>query len=211
MGGRQTQTRSSPLRGEERLEHARPDLARGDHRRLTSEVPGGELFERACPGFIDLEGDRCYAIAYRILRDRERTADAVQQAWLIAWRELPKLRDPERFTAWLHRLLVHACYDEHRRRRWADRVDVLTDEFPAGTDPTREVDERDALERAFAALSAEHRAVVVLHHYLDLTYDEVAETLGVPVGTVRSRLFYAMRALRAAIDADLRGTAREAM
>ena len=165
------------------------------------------LVERARAGdhaafaaLIDLEGDRCYAIAFRILRDRERTADAVQQAWLIAWRELPKLRDPDRFTAWLHRLLVHACYDEHRRRRrWADRVDVLTDEFPAGTDPTREVDERDALERAFAALSAEHRAVVVLHHYAGLPLVDVAAVVGAPVGTVKSRLHYATRTLRDAL------------
>jgi RNA polymerase sigma-70 factor, ECF subfamily len=165
------------------------------------------LVERARNGdhaaftqLIDLEGDRCYAIAYRILRDRERAADAVQQTWLSAWRDLPNLRDPERFTAWLHRLLVHASYSEHRRRRrWDDRTAILDDESPAGSDATGEVDVRDALERAFAQLSAEHRAVVVLHHYAGLSLVDVAEVVGAPVGTVKSRLYYGTRALRSAI------------
>ena len=88
------------------------------------------LVERAREGdevafseLIDLDGDRCYAIAYRILRDVERAQDAVQQAFLLAWRELPRLRDAERFEVWLHRLLVNACYEEHRRhKRWSDKV-----------------------------------------------------------------------------------------
>ena len=91
------------------------------------------LVERAREGddvafseLVDLDGDLCYAIAYRILRDPERAQDAVQQAFLLAWRELPRLRDPERFGPWLHRLLVNACYEELRRhRRWSVRMRVL--------------------------------------------------------------------------------------
>lgn len=152
---------------------------------------------------VHLDGDRCYAIAVGILRDRERAQDAVQQAFLLAWRDLPQLRDPDRFEPWLHRLLVRSCYEEARRfRRWSGRVVTLsiggTDE-PGGSDPTVSVGERDALERAFAGLSPEHRAVVLLHHHIGWSLPEVADIVGVPLGTVKSRLHYATHALRASI------------
>ncbi len=100
---------------------------------------------------VDLDGDRCYAIAYRILRDVERAQDAVQQAFLLAWRELPRLRDPDRFSPWLHRLVVNACYEEFRRhRRWISLVSVLPVDGPSGSDPTVSVDDRDTLDRAFS-------------------------------------------------------------
>src|SRR6187200_3177430 len=95
---------------------------------------------------VDLDGDRCYAIAFRILRDAERAQDAVQQAFLLAWRELPRLRDPERFGPWLHRLLVNACYEELRRKqRWRSRMMVLPVDGPGGLDPMISVDDRDTL------------------------------------------------------------------
>jgi len=170
------------------------------------------LVERAKQGdqdafseLVDQEGDRCYAIAMGILRDVERAQDAVQQAFLLAWRDLPSLRDPERFGPWLNRLLVNACYEEARRhRRWVTRIRALPVEGPdepSHRDPTISVVDRDALERAFATLSAEHRAVVVLHHHVGLPLPEIAEIVRVPVGTVKSRLFYATRALREALDA----------
>ncbi len=110
--------------------------------------------ERAFADLVDLDGDRCYAIAYRILRDVERTQDAVQQAFLLAWRELPRLRDPERFEVWLHRLVVNACYEEFRRyRQWSANVRTLPIDGPAAPDETASIDERDALERAFRTLS----------------------------------------------------------
>ena len=168
------------------------------------------LVERAQAGddvafsaLVDLDGDRCYAIAYRILRDVERAQDAVQQAFLLAWRELPRLRDPERFEVWLHRLLVNACYEEARRhRRWSSRIRVLPVEGPATADPTRSIDDRDTLDRAFERLSPEQRAVFVLHHHVGLSLAEIAETVGAPLGTVKSRLHYATRTLKAAIAAD---------
>src|SRR6476659_5859063 len=129
------------------------------------------LVERAREGddvafteLVDLDGDLCYAIAFRILRDADRAQDAVQQAFLLAWRELPRLRDPERFGPWLHRLLVNACYEEFRRyRRWSSNVRTLPVDGPAGRDEFVSIDDRDALERVFRQLSPEHRAVVVLH------------------------------------------------
>jgi RNA polymerase sigma-70 factor (ECF subfamily) len=155
-------------------------------------------------------GGRLHAIAHRILRDLDLAEDATQQALLSIWRDLPKLRDPARFEAWSYRLLVHACYAEGRRtRRWAPNLRLLPADEPQVGEGLSSVHDRDQLERGFRRLSVDHRAVVVLHHYLDLPLDEVAETLGVPVGTVRSRLHYAMRGLRAALDADARPVARE--
>ena len=176
------------------------------------------LVERAREGddvafseLVDLDGDRCYAIAYRILRDAERAQDAVQQAFLLAWRELPRLRDAERFGPWLHRLLVNACYEELRRhRRWSGRLRSLPVDGPASPDTTLSIDDRDALDRAFARLTPEHRAVFVLHHHAGLSLAEIADVVGVPVGTVKSRLHNATRTLRAAIVADSQVESTEA-
>jgi RNA polymerase sigma-70 factor, ECF subfamily len=170
------------------------------------------LVERAMTGdedaftqLVDMNGNRCYAIAYRILRDVERAEDAVQHALLLAWRELPRLRDPERFDVWLHRLLVNACYEEARRRkRWNANVRSLPLDGPGGPDSTIRVDDRDALERAFRRLSPEQRSVFVLHHHVGMPLAAIADVVGAPVGTVKSRLFYAGRLLRAAIGADER-------
>jgi RNA polymerase sigma-70 factor (ECF subfamily) len=155
-------------------------------------------------------GDRLHAVAHRILRDIDLAEDATQQALLNVWRDLPQLRDPARFDAWSYRLLVRACYAEARRtRRSASNQRLLPADEPMGADGLGTVVDRDQLERGFRRLSIDHRAVVVLHHYLDLPLSEVAGTLGVPEGTVRSRLHYAMRGLRAALDADARPTRRE--
>jgi RNA polymerase sigma-70 factor (ECF subfamily) len=155
-------------------------------------------------------GDRLHAVAHRILRDIDLAEDATQQALLNVWRDLPQLRDPARFDAWSYRLLVNACYLEGRRTcQWIPNLRVLPSDEPASAEGLSSVVDRDQLERGFRRLSIDHRVVVVLHHYLDLTLDEVAETLGVPVGTVRSRLHHAMRGLRAALDADARPAAQE--
>jgi len=161
--------------------------------------------EEAFASLARAAGDRLLAIAYRILRDLGLAEDAVQQTLVLAWRELPSLRDIDRFDAWLRRLLVHACYREARRgRQWAANVRVLRLEQPEQHDAFSSVVERDQLDRAFRRLPAEQRAVFVFHHYLGLTLIEVAAELGVPLGTIKSRLHYATNTLRAAIDADLR-------
>ena len=175
-----------------------------------------ELVERAKRGDQDAfaslaaaSADRCYALAYRILRDPHRAQDAAQQALLGAWRDLPTLRDVDRFDAWLHRLVVNACYVEARsERRWVARVRVLRAE-PESADIARGVAARDELETAFRQLSPEHRAVVVLHHHLGYQLTEIAETLGIPAGTARSRLHHAIRQLRAVLDAGEPGAVTE--
>ena len=166
--------------------------------------------DRAAFGLLATEIATTYlAVAHRILRDIDLAEDATQQALLTIWRDLPQLRDPARFDAWSYRLLVRACYAEARRtRRWTPNLRILPTEASAGEGLSSVVD-RDQLERGFRRLSIDHRAVVVLHHYLDLPLDAVAETLGVPIGTVRSRLHHAMRGLRAALEADARPTPRE--
>ncbi len=157
---------------------------------------------------VRTRGDRLMGIARRILRDVGRAEDAVQQTLVIAWRELPSLRDPDRFDAWLQRLLVNACYAEARATRaWNANVRVLPIDGPAGPDETLSLDDRDRLDRAFRRLPPEQRAILVFTHYLGLTPTEIAERLGIPVGTARSRLHYAHRAMRAAIEADERAAA----
>jgi RNA polymerase sigma-70 factor (ECF subfamily) len=156
-------------------------------------------------------GDRLQAVAYRILRDTDLADDAMQQALVAIWRDLPQLREPARFEAWSYRLLVRACYAEGKRsKRWQPMLRLLADDAPILTDATSRVVDRDQLERAFRRLSIDHRAVVVLHHYLDMPLEAVAEALSIPIGTVRSRLHYAMRGLRAAIEADARPVFRGA-
>ena len=166
--------------------------------------------EEAFASLAVAAGDRLHAVAHRILRDVDLAEDATQQALLAIWRDLPQLRDPGRFDAWSYRLLVRACYAEGRKeRRWSPPLRLLPSGEAAQADGASTVIDRDQLERAFRRLSTEHRAVVVLHHYLDWPLERVAETLGIPPGTARSRLHHAMRALRAALDADARPPARE--
>jgi RNA polymerase sigma-70 factor (ECF subfamily) len=151
--------------------------------------------------------DRLFAVANRILRDFDRAEDAVQQTLVIAWRELPTLRDPDRFEAWSWRLLVRVCYLESRRsQQWESHIRALPVEGPT-QDDSISVEQRDQLNRGFRRLTPEQRAILVLHHYVGLAASELAESLGIPPGTVRSRLHYAHRAMRAALEADERRTA----
>jgi RNA polymerase sigma-70 factor, ECF subfamily len=146
---------------------------------------------------------RLYAIAYRILRDPVRSDDAVQQTLVAIWRELPRLRDPNRFDAWTYRLVARFCLEEARReRRVVDGVRLLAIEESSAEDSTVSIADRDQLERAFRRLTPEHRAVIVLRHYVGLSTAEIGQALSIPAGTVGSRLHYAERALRAAIEAD---------
>ncbi len=178
-----------------------------------------ELVERARRGDRDAFGqlaagevDRLHAIARLILRDSDLAEDAVQEALVSCWRQLPKLRDVERFDGWLYRILVHAANDEYgRRRRHQATVQTIRIE-PAAGDTARDVVDRDALESAFRRLSIDHRAVVVLHQYEGRPLPEVATMLGIPLGTAKSRFHHAMSALRAALEADARvGDRGEAM
>ena len=159
--------------------------------------------EEAYAGLMAMAGDRLVAIAYRILRDLDRAEDAVQVTLVNAWRDLPTLRDIDRFEAWLTRILVRACYAEaDRGRRWTATMRVLPLDVASPSDPMAAVADRDRLDRGFRRLPTDQRAIVVLHHYLGWSQPEIAAALEIPLGTVKSRLFYATRALRAAIVAD---------
>ena len=174
-----------------------------------------DLVERAQRGdhdaFAILAGatiGRLDAAARLILRDPEGAKDAVQEAYVRAWRDLPTLRDPERFDAWLRRLVVHACLNEARRTRRRPReVELLPIDHPTTIDTAGDLADRDEIERGFRRLEPEQRAVVVLHYYLGYPLPEAAELLGIPLGTTKSRLHRAIQALRGAVDADARLTA----
>jgi len=147
--------------------------------------------------------DSLFAVAYRILRDTGLAEDALQNALVIAWRRIPHLREPDRFEAWVHRILVHACYDESQRARpWIATVRVLPVDGPSTPDGSESFADRDELERAFRRLPLDQRAVFVLHHYVGLPLVEIADLLEIPAGTARSRLHYATRGLRSAITVE---------
>ncbi len=171
--------------------------ARGDH----------EAFE----ALVRASSNRLFAIAYRILRDHHAAEDALQSALATIWDELPRLRDPERFDAWTYRLITRASIAQaQRERRGGTVVRLLPDD--ADADPRAlagtagadidAVADRDQIERGFARLKPEQRAILVLQHYAGLSLAEIADVLGIPAGTAASRIHYATRTLRAALDAD---------
>ena len=170
-----------------------------------------ELVDRARRGdreaFSVLAGhavDRMYGIARLILRDAELAEDATQEALVRAWRDLPSLRDAERFDAWLYRLIVRSCADVGRhRRRWRAEITVLHSE-PFGSDSASELADRDQIERGLRRLTTAQRTILVLNFYVGLTPTEIADALEIPVGTAKSRLHYAIEALRATLAADER-------
>ena len=144
--------------------------------------------------------DRLYAVGRRIMRDGHAAEDAVQEALIRGWRDLRSLREPDRFEAWMHRLLVNACHDLSRRsRRFEVEVPDIGLDRSDSTDDFATVATRDELDRAFLHLPVEHRAVLVLTHYVGMPATEVGEVLGIPVGTVYSRLHYGIRMMRIAM------------
>jgi RNA polymerase sigma-70 factor, ECF subfamily len=172
-----------------------------------------ELVERAKRGdhdaFAVLVGAaiaRLDAAARLILRDPELARDAVQEGFIRAWRHLPGLRDPERFDAWLHRLVIHSCIDvTRRRRRRPMEVELTPIDGPATADIASEVANRELLDAALRRLDPEWRAVVVLHYFLGMPLPDVAATLGIPLGTAKSRLHRSLAAMRIAIATDESG------
>jgi RNA polymerase sigma-70 factor (ECF subfamily) len=178
-------------------------------RSLVEQAAAGD--QRAFESLVRQSADRLFAIAYRILRDHHRAEDALQQTFVTIWDELPRLRDPDRFEAWTYRLIVRTSIAQAKReRRGGPMIQLLPDDQLAGTAGHRAPDEiaavadRDQVQRGFRRLKPDQRAILVLQHYVGLSLAEIADVLGIPVGTAGSRLHYAARALRAAIDADER-------
>jgi RNA polymerase sigma-70 factor (ECF subfamily) len=148
--------------------------------------------------------DELYNLAQLMLSDGDLAQDAVQEALIAAWRDLRLLREPDRFNSWLRQILVHTVYRAARRERRAKRVGQAAAPNPVVHDAVRDLEDRDEIDRVFYRLSPEHRAVIVAHHYLGLSEEEAAELLGVPAGTVKSRLHRATAAMRAELDAESR-------
>lgn len=171
---------------------------------LVSRAQRGD--ERAFGDLATAIADRLFSVAFRTLRDVETANDATQEALVAIWRELPALRDVNRFDAWSYRIVINACYREAKRARQLPPT-MLHWPLPVESDRSERVVDRDQLERGFRRLPAEQRAALVLQHYLDLSLPEIAEIVGVPVGTIRSRLHYARDAMRAALEADARPVA----
>jgi RNA polymerase sigma-70 factor (ECF subfamily) len=160
-----------------------------------------DAFARLVTGSIG----RLNAVARLIVRDLDLAEDAVQDAYVDAWRSLPGLRDPDRFDAWLTRLLVRACYDARRRtRRHTVEIPFLGRDEPGAADHAMSIAVTDQLARGLQRLTVEQRAVLVVAYYLDLPHAEAAAVLGIPSGTLKSRLHRAIAAMRASIDADER-------
>jgi RNA polymerase sigma-70 factor, ECF subfamily len=176
-------------------------------RQLVEHAAAGD--DAAFESLIRLSAGRLLAIAYRILRDHHLAEDALQQTLVTIWDELPRLRDPERFDAWSYRLIVRASIAQGRReRRGGPIIRLLPDDADASRAPDQlaAVADRDQVERGFRKLKPDQRAILVLQHYVGLSLAEIADVLGIPVGTAGSRLHYAARAFRAALDADDRAS-----
>jgi RNA polymerase sigma-70 factor, ECF subfamily len=172
-----------------------------DQRELVDRARQGE--HDAFTSLVDLHLARLDAAARLILRDSELARDAVQEALIRAWRDLPGLRDPERFEAWLHRLTVNACLDLIRRRkRRVIEVELTPIDAPATHDVAAALADRQLIDQALAGLAPGHRAVVALHYLLGMPLPEVAASLRIPLGTAKSRLHYALAAMRMTVTAE---------
>jgi RNA polymerase sigma-70 factor (ECF subfamily) len=155
----------------------------------------------AYAALVGAASTRLYAMACLILRDSDRAEDATQEAFVRAWREIPRLRDVEKFDAWLRRLVVNACHDEGRKVKRRAEVSLVSAGKRFVVDTSFAMAETDRVERAFRQLPLDQRTVLVLQHYIQLSHSEIAETLDIPIGTVKSRVRYGVAAMRAALEA----------
>ena len=173
------------------------------HEDLVVRAQDGD--QQAFADLIVASHPRLFRLANGILGNPYLAEDATQQAYLDIWRDLRRLRDPARFEGWSYRIVVRACYREAKRTpRWLPDGSLPPGREPQESGSIEVVLDRDQLERGFACLSVDQRAVLVLHHLLDMTLEQVAQTLDVPLGTVNSRLSRALNAMRAALEADAR-------
>ena len=176
-------------------------------RELVERAQGGDL--GAFEALASLSHARLYRAAFGVLRDSDLAKDATQQALVEVWKHLRGLRDPDAYDAWSYRIVVRECVREAKRAPdWASDTVVESRLEPQGADPFRSVVDRDQLERGFRRISVEHRAVLVMRFLLDLSYEDIAESLDISAGTVASRLSRALAAIRAELEADERTVPR---
>lgn len=170
-------------------------------RDLIVQVQAGD--QQAFDSLTLADYPRLFRVAHGILRDRSHAEDATQQAYLDIWRNIRRLKDPAKFEAWSYRLLVHACYAEAKRTpKWLPDTALPSSREPRAADAFGSILDRDELEDGFRHLSVDQRVVIVLHYLLDMTLEQVAETLDVPQGTVNSRLSRGMDSMRTAMGVD---------
>jgi RNA polymerase sigma-70 factor (ECF subfamily) len=172
-----------------------------DQRAIVERARRGD--HDAFAALVDASLARLDAAARLTLRDPELARDAVQEAFIRAWRDLPGLRDPDRFDAWLYRLTMHSCLDlARRRKRRVIEVELKPIDAPGARDIAGDLADRQLLDQALGRLDVGHRAVVALHYLLGMPLPEVAAALGIPLGTAKSRLHNALRAMRAYVATD---------
>lgn len=170
---------------------------------LVVRAQGGD--QQAFAELMVASHPRLFRLAHGILGNPYLAEDATQQAFLDVWRDLRRLRDPGRFEGWAYRILVRSCYREARHTpTWLPDEAIPAEREPRDIESLDAVLDRDQLERGFARLPVDQRAVLVLHYLLDMTLEQVADTLDIPLGTANSRLSRAVAAMRAALEADAR-------
>lgn len=167
---------------------------------------GYALVSGSFDALVDTHGARLFSLAYLILRDSAAAEDAVQETLIRAWRSMSELRSPDRVDGWLRQVLVNACRDQMRQSRRRQRmIDSLAPQERM-FDLDGRVADSDQVAGALRRVSLEHREVIVLRYYADLTAKAIGDALRIPEGTVRSRLHHGLRALRATLDAESRGS-----
>ena len=158
--------------------------------------PGAAAFGR----LADEHLDRAYGLAYAILRDRANAQDATHDAFVQAWRKWSTLRDPDRVEAWFDRILINLCRNRLVRAARQRATDISDEIVAASGDPYARTHDRDVIETALGTLSADHRVILALRFEHDLKAEDIAVRLGIPVGTVHSRLHYAVRQLQSIVE-----------
>lgn len=148
-----------------------------------------------------------YRIAALILGDPVEAQDVTHDAFELAWRRWDSLRDPHRLDAWFGRILVNLCRDRLRYRRRHPIAELSPDliESLVARDALSQASDRDEIGRAFISLDPDQRIVIVLRFYVDLSIEQIADRVGSPAGTVKSRLHYALRKLSSALEAGRHG------
>ena len=175
--------------------------------RTPARVPDTRLRDAAFVRLADEHLDKAYRLARAILHDPAEAQDATHDAFVQAWRKWETLRDQSLFEPWFDRILVNTCRNRLRSNR-RPTTDISAEVALATGDHAGRVEDRDVIGAAIAALSPDHQVVVALRYYRDLTVDDIAKRLGIPSGTVQSRLHYALKRLHDAIDAADKGTTR---